>query len=200
MVNLPIACIMTYTSEGLPAFGSFKEIAEGKIGVLNLIYFYGLSTELIPLLIFLGVGTLMDFSPTIARPLSLVFGATAQLGVFIVFLIAHLSGMFTINEAACIGIIGGSDGPPHGLSHGDLSSSPSRTYNDGGLLLYGIGAYSSTTRHPASLHQKREKNLYEGSDKESIPVRACSFPNHCFHYCYTACSEMCSSCGHDDVW
>jgi sodium ion-translocating decarboxylase beta subunit len=112
MVNLPIAGIMTYTPEGLPALGGFKEIAEGKIGVLNLIYYYGLNTELIPLLIFLGVGTLMDFSPTIARPISLIFGAMAQLGVFVVFLVAHLSGMFTINEAACIGIIGGSDGPP----------------------------------------------------------------------------------------
>jgi sodium ion-translocating decarboxylase beta subunit len=112
MVNLPIAGIMTYTAEGLPAIGGLKEIAEGKIGILNLLYYYGLETELIPLLIFLGVGTLMDFGPTIARPISLVFGATAQLGVFVVFLIAHLSGMFSINEAACIGIIGGSDGPP----------------------------------------------------------------------------------------
>jgi sodium ion-translocating decarboxylase beta subunit len=112
MVNLPIAGIMTYTAEGLPAIGGLKEIAEGEIGILNLLYYYGLETELIPLLIFLGVGTLMDFGPTIARPISLVFGATAQLGVFVVFLIAHLSGMFTINEAACIGIIGGSDGPP----------------------------------------------------------------------------------------
>ena len=112
MVNLPIAGIMTYTPDGLPAIGGLQEIAEGKIGILNLLYYYGLETELIPLLIFLGVGTLMDFGPTIARPISLVFGATAQLGVFVVFLIAHLSGMFSINEAACIGIIGGSDGPP----------------------------------------------------------------------------------------
>ncbi len=112
MVNLPIAGIMTYTPEGLPAFGGLEDIAEGKIGILNLLYYYGLDSELIPLLIFLGVGTLMDFSPTIARPISLIFGATAQLGVFVVFLIAHLSGMFSINEAACIGIIGGSDGPP----------------------------------------------------------------------------------------
>lgn len=112
MVNLPIAGIMTYTAEGLPAQGGIKEIAEGEIGVLNLIYYYGLNTELIPLLIFLGVGTLMDFSPTIARPISVIFGATAQLGVFVVFLIAYISGLFTINEAVCVGMIGGSDGPP----------------------------------------------------------------------------------------
>ena len=112
MVNLPIAGIMTYTPEGLPVLGRLKEIAEGRIGVLNLIYYYGMDTELIPLFIFLGVGTLMDFGPTIGRPISLIFGATAQLGVFVVFLIAYLSGMFTINEAVCVGMIGGSDGPP----------------------------------------------------------------------------------------
>lgn len=71
---------------------------------MNLLYHFGLETEVVPLLIFLGVGTLMDFSPTIARPLSLFFGATAQLGIFVVFLIAHLSGLFSIREAACIGI------------------------------------------------------------------------------------------------
>jgi carboxybiotin decarboxylase len=112
MVNLPLAGIMTYTPEGLPAIGGLKEVAEGKIGILNLVYYYGLESEVIPLLIFLGVGTLMDFGPTIARPLSLLFGATAQLGVFVVFLLAYFSGLFSIQEAACVAIIGGSDGPP----------------------------------------------------------------------------------------
>jgi sodium ion-translocating decarboxylase beta subunit len=112
MVNLPLAGIMTYLPEGLPAMGGLQDVAEGKIGILNLLYYYGLESEIIPLLIFLGVGTLMDFGPTIGRPISLIFGATAQLGVVIVLLIAYFSGLFTIQEAACIGIIGGSDGPP----------------------------------------------------------------------------------------
>jgi sodium ion-translocating decarboxylase beta subunit len=112
MVNLPLAGIMTYMPEGLPAMGGIQDVAEGKIGILNLLYYYGLESEIIPLLIFLGVGTLMDFGPTIGRPISLIFGATAQLGVVIVLLIAYFSGLFTIQEAACIGIIGGSDGPP----------------------------------------------------------------------------------------
>jgi oxaloacetate decarboxylase beta subunit len=55
---------------------------------------------------------MIDFSPTIARPISLLFGATAQLGVVVVFLIAYLAGWFTAEESACVGIIGGSDGPP----------------------------------------------------------------------------------------
>jgi len=117
MVNIPFAGLMVYAPAEtgaipLPASGGLKEIAEGKIGLLNLLYQYGLESEIIPLLIFLGIGALSDFSPAIARPLSFMFGATAQLGVFIVFLIAYLTGWFTINEAICVGIIGGSDGPP----------------------------------------------------------------------------------------
>ena len=117
MINIPFSGLMVYVPAEpgvipLPASGGLKEIAEGKIGLLNLLYHYGLKSEIIPLLIFLGVGAMSDFSPAIARPLSFMFGATAQLGVFIVFLIAYLTGWFTINEAVCVGIIGGSDGPP----------------------------------------------------------------------------------------
>jgi len=117
MVNLPLGGLMMYTPNGFPAqVGTLSElikaIGDGKIGLLNVLYTYGIESEIIPLLIFLGLGALTDFTPTIARPISFLFGATAQLGVFVVFLIAYLSGMFTINEAACVGIIGGSDGPP----------------------------------------------------------------------------------------
>jgi sodium ion-translocating decarboxylase beta subunit len=117
MVNIPFTGLMVYAPAEpgaipLPASGGLKEIAEGKIGFLNLLYRYGLESEIIPLLIFLGIGAMSDFSPAIARPSSFMFGATAQLGVFIVFLIAYLTGWFTINEAICVGIIGGSDGPP----------------------------------------------------------------------------------------
>ena len=117
LVNLPLAGLMLYNPEGFPVeVGTLSEllkaIAEGKVGLLNVLYSYGIETEIIPLLIFLGVGAMTDFRPTIARPISFVFGAIAQLGVFVVFLIAYTSGMFTPNEAACVGIIGGSDGPP----------------------------------------------------------------------------------------
>jgi oxaloacetate decarboxylase beta subunit len=117
MVNLPFAGLMIYTPEGFPAeVGTLSEliksIGEGKVGLLNVLYTYGIASEVIPLLIFLGLGALTDFTPTIARPISFIFGATAQLGVFVVLFIAYLSGMFTVEEAACVGIIGGSDGPP----------------------------------------------------------------------------------------
>jgi oxaloacetate decarboxylase beta subunit len=117
MVNLPLGGLMIYNTQGLPAevptlSELIKAIGEGKIGLLNVLYSYGIETEVIPLLLFLGLGALTDFTPTIARPISFIFGATAQLGVFVVFFIAYASGMFTVNEAACVGIIGGSDGPP----------------------------------------------------------------------------------------
>ena len=117
MVNLPLGGLMVYTPDGFPAEVSslselIKAIGNGEIGLLNVLYTYGIESEVIPLLIFLGVGAMTDFRPTIARPISFLFGATAQLGVFIVFLIAYCSGLFTVNEAACVGIIGGSDGPP----------------------------------------------------------------------------------------
>jgi oxaloacetate decarboxylase beta subunit len=117
MVNLPLAGLMVYTPEGFPAeAGSIadliSDIGEGKIGLLNVLYTYGIKSEIIPLLIFLGVGAMTDFGPTIGRPISFLFGAAAQIGVFVVFLISLASGLFDINEAACVGIIGGSDGPP----------------------------------------------------------------------------------------
>jgi sodium ion-translocating decarboxylase beta subunit len=117
MVNLPIGGMMIYSPEGFPAeVGSLSElihaIGNGEIGLLNVLYTYGIESEVIPLLIFLGVGAMTDFRPTIARPVSFLFGATAQLGVFVVFIIAYTSGLFSANEAACVGIIGGSDGPP----------------------------------------------------------------------------------------
>jgi oxaloacetate decarboxylase beta subunit len=124
MVNIPMSGLMVYappTEPGavaMPAMveGGVGAIAEamgsGKVGLLNIMYQFGIANEMIPLLIFLGIGAMSDFSPAMARPISFLFGATAQVGVFIVFLIAYLSGLFTINQAACVGIIGGSDGPP----------------------------------------------------------------------------------------
>jgi sodium ion-translocating decarboxylase beta subunit len=117
MVNLPFGGLMVYSPEGFPAEvgtlgGLIQAIGRGEIGLLNVLYTYGVESEVIPLLIFLGVGAMTDFRPTIARPISFLFGATAQLGVFVVFIIAYTSGLFTGNEAACVGIIGGSDGPP----------------------------------------------------------------------------------------
>ena len=79
-------------------------------GLIDILYL-GVKLGIYPSLIFLGVGAMTDFSPLIANPKSLLMGAGAQLGVFIAFFGAVLSGVFTPAEAGAIGIIGGADGP-----------------------------------------------------------------------------------------
>lgn len=89
-----------------PAMENGEEVAGG-------LYYYirqGITLELFPPIIFLGVGALTDFGPLIAAPRTLLLGAAAQLGVYVTMIGAILLG-FTLPEAASIGIIGGADGP-----------------------------------------------------------------------------------------
>ena len=78
-------------------------------GMVDYIYL-GVKLGIYPPLIFLGIGTMTDFTPLIARPSSLLLGAAAQLGIFFTFIGAKILG-FTNQEASSIGIIGGADGP-----------------------------------------------------------------------------------------
>jgi sodium ion-translocating decarboxylase beta subunit len=80
-------------------------------GIIALIYNAGIRTELLPPLIFLGVGALTDFRPLLGRPLTFLLGAAAQVGIFVAALSAGYLMHFTAQEAASIGIIGGADGP-----------------------------------------------------------------------------------------
>jgi sodium ion-translocating decarboxylase beta subunit len=87
-----------------------QTLTEPPYGLLYLTKTYLIDTEVVPLLIFLGLGAMTDFGPLIANPKSLLLGAAAQIGVFIALLTALLLG-FNLKEAAAIGIIGGADGP-----------------------------------------------------------------------------------------
>jgi len=79
-------------------------------GMLAIIKEAGVDTELFPLLIFIGVGAMMDFRPLLAQPLFALLGAAGQFGIFATLILAVLLG-FPLNEAASIGIIGAIDGP-----------------------------------------------------------------------------------------
>jgi carboxybiotin decarboxylase len=81
----------------------------GDEGLIRIMY-YGIQYEVIPPMIFLGLGAMTDFGPLIANPKMMLLGAGAQVGVFIAFFGALALG-FTLPEAASIGIIGGADGP-----------------------------------------------------------------------------------------
>ena len=94
LANLPLA-----------EMGSYGE------GIMGLIYAGGIKTELLPPIIFLGIGVLIDFRPLLGRPITFLLGAAAQLGIFVAALGAAYLLDFDFKEAACIGIIGGADGP-----------------------------------------------------------------------------------------
>jgi len=80
------------------------------LGLFSVLYKAGISTELFPLLIFVGVGAMIDFSPLLAQPKMVLLGAAGQFGIFGTLILATLLG-FPLNEAASIGVIGAIDGP-----------------------------------------------------------------------------------------
>lgn len=84
--------------------------AIGVDGALTTLFNFGIMTELFPLLIFIAVGAMIDFSPLFKNPFLLLFGAAAQFGIFFTMSAATLMG-FDLKEAASIGIIGAADGP-----------------------------------------------------------------------------------------
>src|SRR5512147_1568871 len=79
-------------------------------GMLAVLYKAGISTELFPLLIFVGVGAMIDFSPLLAQPRMALLGAAGQFGIFGTLILAVAIG-FPLNQAASIGVIGAIDGP-----------------------------------------------------------------------------------------
>ncbi len=95
LVNLPLEVVWEH---------------DGVAGALKILFEAGILTEIFPLLIFIGVGAMIDFSPLFQRPWLMLFGAAAHLGIFITISIAVLLG-FDLKEAACIGVIGAADGP-----------------------------------------------------------------------------------------
>ncbi len=79
-------------------------------GALSIFFRVGIMTEIFPLLIFVAIGAMIDFSPLFRNPKLLLFGAAAQFGIFFTMILATLLG-FDIKEAASIGVIGSADGP-----------------------------------------------------------------------------------------
>ncbi len=109
LVNLPLGGVMDTVVNGQTI--SSYTVGGQPVGLMSRIFEYGLTQgEVIPCLIFLGLGALTDFGPLIANPKTLLIGAAAQFGVYIAMFAAFAVG-FTLPEAATIGIIGGADGP-----------------------------------------------------------------------------------------
>ncbi len=100
LVNLPLSGAVTQFIDG---------VQQGEAGALTTLYNAGIANELFPLILFIGIGAMIDFGPLLSNPKLMVFGAAAQFGIFFTLCLASM--FFPVNDAASIGIIGAADGP-----------------------------------------------------------------------------------------
>lgn len=99
LVNLPFSGVVTQVIDGVT-----------EVGILDVLFNAGIANEMFPLLLFIGIGAMIDFTPLLTNPKMLFFGAAAQFGIFFTLSLAALLG-FDIKDAASIAIIGAADGP-----------------------------------------------------------------------------------------
>ena len=96
----------------LPMSGAVTQIYNGaaEIGIIDILFNAGIANELFPLLLFVGIGAMIDFGPLLSNPKLMIFGAAAQFGIFFTLSLAAFMG-FGLKDAASIAIIGAADGP-----------------------------------------------------------------------------------------
>lgn len=101
LVNLPQTGVLNQTLSGV-----------GEVnGIIQWLYEVGIeASEALPILLFIGIGAMIDFGPLLSQPIMFLFGAAAQFGIFFAICAATLMG-FSLTDAASIGIIGAADGP-----------------------------------------------------------------------------------------
>lgn len=99
LVNLPLSGAVTQSINGIT-----------ELGPLDVLFNAGIANELFPLLLFIGIGAMIDFGPLLTNPKLMLFGAAAQFGIFFTLVMAVLFG-FELKDAASIAIIGAADGP-----------------------------------------------------------------------------------------
>ena len=100
LVNLPLSGVLNQSVGGIEAHGIIQWLFE--VGIE--------ASEAMPILLFIGIGAMIDFGPLLSNPSMFLYGAAAQFGIFAAILLAALLG-FDIKDAASIGIIGAADGP-----------------------------------------------------------------------------------------
>lgn len=102
LVNLPFSGVLNQTMEGM---------SEPVQGIIEWLFNIGIeASEAMPLLLFIGIGAMIDFGPLLSNPKMFLFGAASQFGIFFAIMVATLLG-FPLTDAASIGMIGAADGP-----------------------------------------------------------------------------------------
>lgn len=110
----------------IPLSGALNQMIEGVVeqnGIIEWLFEIGIeASEALPLILFIGIGAMMDFGPILSNPKLMLFGAAAQVGIFVTIVLARLLG-FNLADSASIGIIGAADGPTSILVSQVLKSS-----------------------------------------------------------------------------
>ncbi len=119
LVNLPMSGVVDryFLNGDAISKGEYQALLEAgtegisyEPGIIEELFNMGIANELFPLLLFIGIGAMIDFGPLLTNPKLLIFGAAAQFGIFFTLSMASLFG-FAPNDAASIAIIGAADGP-----------------------------------------------------------------------------------------
>ena len=170
LVNLPFSGVLDQTLQG----GIQSK------GIIEWLFQVGIdASEALPILLFIGIGAMIDFGPLLTNPLMFLFGAGAQFGIFAAILLAAALG-FDLKDAVSIGIIGAADGPTS-LLVSQVLGSRYRSHRGGGLLLHGPRTDRPALRDPPCHDEKRAADSY------GVPSRLCheshedSFSDHCDH-------------------
>ena len=122
-----------YTVRELSLIHIFGAAEDGSQGIIDWLFNVGITaSEALPLLLFIGIGAMIDFGPLLSNPKMFLFGAAAQFGIFFTVLVA--SFFFPFKDAAAIGIIGAADGP--------TSILVSRIFNSQYIGAIAVAAYS----------------------------------------------------------
>ena len=153
LANLPGANLMAD-----PVYNSAGKLQQA--GGLIYYLYQGVKLGIYPSIIFMGVGAMTDFGPLIANPKSMLLGAAAQLGIFVAYLLALATGLFTQAQASAIGIIGGADGPTAIYVATKLAPELLGRNSDSGIFIYGACSGNSTADNEASDHQERTRYCY----------------------------------------
>ena len=145
--------------------------AIGEEGALTTLFNAGIANELFPLILFIGIGAMIDFGPLLTNPKLMIFGAAAQFGIFFTFCLASM--FFTTPEAASIGTIGAADGPTAIFVANKLLGSDSRITGAIMVAAYSYMALVPIIQPPVikALTTKKERLIkmpYQGKEVSKL--------------------------------
>ena len=163
LVNLPLSGVINQTMSGI-----------GEVnGIIEWLFNVGIeASEALPILLFIGIGAMIDFGPLLSQPVMFLFGAAAQFGIFFAICAAALMG-FDLKDAASIGIIGAADGP--------TSILVCRPNCRRRLFLHGAGSHCTALCHPSGHHEKGKTDPHaRQTGQTGYKDHQDPFPDNCY--------------------